>query len=917
MPFLESVVNNLAGSRCWFKLDAFKGFWMMPLAEDCQEMFSFMTDRGVFTPRRSIQGALNSATQFQARMAEVFKGLINESLIVWIDDLLGYADSLETWFRTLETTLRLAEEHDIKFNLKKCELFTRRVKFCGRIFTTEGVQHDPDRIEALQAIPQPRTARDLQQFLMAAQWMSRSIPEYNKRVQCLQDIFEQCMRDQPSRKKSVARQVRLSRYGWAPGHALAFEQLKMAIVSCVRLAYPRKDMVQCMFTDASDDCASGMVTQIPIEDEEKPIQFQRHEPLGFVGHRFNETEKNWSVAEKEGFAIKDTMQKLDYLLQMRKKFKLFCDHKNLVTIFSPRNVSKPTAQKLQRWALDIQRFRYEIEHISGEDNLWADLMTRWGAAVRTSESEAYTVRKVTIHVPDSVRVRPMQSADFVWPTVEEIRKKQKKLFRNTEEMTLNKDGLFINKKGQILVPEEDAELKIRLCVIAHSGGNSGHLGYRATLGKLTQFFNWRSCVDDVREICKVCLHCLPTRGGMREPRPFGCAVHGQRPNEVLHMDWIYISPAKKNGKHEFEWNIMLRDDLSGLVRITPARVPDTEVTMEALMEWRAIFGCPKILVSDMASYFVSETMRKFALRCNMKQHVTVAYGHYSNGSIEVINKIYLQLMRALLSELRWDKQYWPWLNSNVEHTINHRAQDRLNGLAPITVMTGLPAENPLEEIFRCPYEEFGTVKMDKSHIRKSTEELQRALGEMHKAVTLTSQNLRKMKTGLRNMKRKEPNFSVGDFVLVGLPEPNKTAGQKLFLKWRGPYRIVGTEDHYIFEVENILDSTKKWVHGDRVRFYSDKGLNLTEEIRQQFAHDAERYQIETLKNVRKNPGTNELEILVSWKGFSDTEDSWEPLRNLFEDVRARVEAFASKLRKERNELAFEVTQFIKEISNLS
>jgi hypothetical protein len=149
MPFLEAVVNNLAGSRCWFRLDAFKGFWMMPLAEDCQEMFSFMTDRGVFTPRRSIQGALNSATQFQARMAEVFKGLINESLIIWIDDLLGYADSLETWYRTLETTLKCAEEHNIKLNLRKCELFTSRVKFCGRIFTTEGVQHDPDRIDAL------------------------------------------------------------------------------------------------------------------------------------------------------------------------------------------------------------------------------------------------------------------------------------------------------------------------------------------------------------------------------------------------------------------------------------------------------------------------------------------------------------------------------------------------------------------------------------------------------------------------------------------------------------------------------------------------------------------------------------------------------------------------------------------------
>ena len=94
-------------------------------------------------------------------------------------------------------------------------------------------------------------------------------------------------------------------------------------------------------------------------------------------------------------------------------------------------------------------------------------------------------------------------------------------------------------------------------------------------------------------------------------------------------------------------------------------------------------------------------------------------------------------------------------------------------------------------------------------------------------------------------------------------------------------------------------------------------MNVTEEIRQQFAHDAERYQIKHLKNIRKNPMTNELEILVSWKGFSDTDDSWEPLRTLFEDLRAKIEAYATKLRKERHELAFEVTQFIKEISKSS
>jgi hypothetical protein len=338
MPYLEAVVNNLAGAQCWFKLDAFKGFWMMPLAEDCREMFSFMTDRGVFTPKRSIQGALNSATQFQARMTEVFKPLMNESLTVWIDDLLGHASSISRWYHSLEATLRLANIHNIKFNVKKCELFARRVKFCGRIFGSEEVQHDPLRIEALCAIPHPRTARDLQQFLMAAQWMSRSIPEYNKKVRSLQDIFELSMKSQPTRSKSVARQVNLMKFGWSAQHALAFEQLKTAIANCVKLAYPRDDRIQCVFTDASDGATSGMVTQIPIEDEGKPVQSQRHEPLGFVGHRFNQIEINWSVIEK-GFAIKDTLQKLDYLLQMERPFKLFCDHKNLIAVFSPRAVS--------------------------------------------------------------------------------------------------------------------------------------------------------------------------------------------------------------------------------------------------------------------------------------------------------------------------------------------------------------------------------------------------------------------------------------------------------------------------------------------------------------------------------------------------------------------------------------------------
>ena len=115
------------------------------------------------------------------------------------------------------------------------------------------------------------------------------------------------------------------------------------------------------------------------------------------------------------------------------------------------------------------------------------------------------------------------------------------------------------------------------------------------------------------------------------------------------------------------------------------------------MEWEVAIGIPQLLVSDMASYFVSTAMKEFARRYNMQQHITTAYGHYNNGTIEVIYKIYLALIRALLSELRSEKEFWPWLNRNVEHTINHRGQRTLYGNSPITVMTGLQPDNPLAE----------------------------------------------------------------------------------------------------------------------------------------------------------------------------------------------------------------------------
>jgi hypothetical protein len=46
------VLDHLAGASVFFSLDFFKGYWQFQLDPESQEMFSFLTDQGVYTPTR-------------------------------------------------------------------------------------------------------------------------------------------------------------------------------------------------------------------------------------------------------------------------------------------------------------------------------------------------------------------------------------------------------------------------------------------------------------------------------------------------------------------------------------------------------------------------------------------------------------------------------------------------------------------------------------------------------------------------------------------------------------------------------------------------------------------------------------------------------------------------------------------------
>ncbi len=84
--------------------------------------------------------------------------------------------------------------------MKKCHLFLREAKWCGRLISANGISAQPEKIEALVAMQIPKTAADLQQFLCAMNWLRTCLPDFVRVAAVLSDLLEIALRKTQSLK---------------------------------------------------------------------------------------------------------------------------------------------------------------------------------------------------------------------------------------------------------------------------------------------------------------------------------------------------------------------------------------------------------------------------------------------------------------------------------------------------------------------------------------------------------------------------------------------------------------------------------------------------------------------------------------------------------------------------------------------
>ena len=165
---------------------------------------------------------------------------------------------------------------------------------------------------------------------------------------------------------------------------MAFYELQKAIGNAQKLHFiDEKNGEIFLRTDASDYGIGSALFQVKIGDKSKG-EDDVEIPIAFISKALVNEQLNWSVPEKEGYAIFYSFCKLEHLLR-DVHFILQTDHKNLTYI------NYGNSARVLPWKLWVQEFDFSIEYIKGVDNGVADSFSRGMKDPRDGEHELFTL----------------------------------------------------------------------------------------------------------------------------------------------------------------------------------------------------------------------------------------------------------------------------------------------------------------------------------------------------------------------------------------------------------------------------------------------------------------------------------------------------------------------------------------------
>ncbi|KAE8692579.1 hypothetical protein F3Y22_tig00110831pilonHSYRG00022 [Hibiscus syriacus] len=462
IPLIADLYDQLGGARWFTKLDLRSGYYQVRIAEGDEPKTTCVTRYGSYEYLVMPFGLTNAPATFCTLMNKVLQPFLDRFVVVYLDDIIIYSKTLEEHVEHLRQVLVVLRDNELYVKEEKCSFAQTEVPFLGHIVRGGKIWMDRDKIRAIDEWKVPTKVTELRSFLGLANYYRR-----------------------------------------------AFEELKLAMISEPVLVLPDHTKSFEVFTDASDVAIGGVL-------------MQEGHPVAYESRKLNETERRYTVHEKEMTAVVHCLRTWRHYL-LGSKFILFTDNVANSYFLTQKKLSPKHA----RWQEFLAEFDLSFEHKSGKVNFVADALSR-----------RYNMELVSMPTGQMrERIKEGLSHDPMATLLIELATEGK-----TRKFWLE-GGLLYARGHRLYVPQFEG-LRKELMKECHDSKWAGHPGIHQTLALITDSYYWPHMGDDVEAYVKTCLVCQQEKieqkkpAGLLQPLPIP-----ERPWESLSMDFIVGLPV--------------------------------------------------------------------------------------------------------------------------------------------------------------------------------------------------------------------------------------------------------------------------------------------------------------------------------------------------------------------------------------
>ena len=102
LPFIDQVLDSLAGKKFFSFLDGFSGYNQIKIALEDQDKTTFTCPWGTYAYNVFPFGLCNAADTFQRAVLAIFVDLIHECVEVYMDDFTVYGGTFDDFLNNID-----------------------------------------------------------------------------------------------------------------------------------------------------------------------------------------------------------------------------------------------------------------------------------------------------------------------------------------------------------------------------------------------------------------------------------------------------------------------------------------------------------------------------------------------------------------------------------------------------------------------------------------------------------------------------------------------------------------------------------------------------------------------------------------------------------------------------------------------